>query len=249
MERITLHAFNAPDEPALCEEFMRQHRMVLEDFGITNVTTNNERWTHDPFCYVIVAMHEELGMVGGIRLQLDHAGIELPMEEAIRKMDPGISPILRDIRDEGNGEVCGLWNANRYANKGVAILLSHAVTALAMPAGAKRMVCFVAHYTQRHPSRNGFVVMQDVGDKGCFAYPIPSIKAIAMLNPDTLTLPHARHEQRLLIYSLRLRPEQVRVENPSGTPLEVTYRMKLRQDAMHGPAYERIQENRLRYCA
>lgn len=249
MEQITLYAFPAPDEPALCAEFMREHRKVLEDFGITNVTTNNEHWMHDPKCFVIVAQHPEQGMVGGIRLQLDHEGIELPMEEAIRKMDPAITPVLREIRDEGNGEVCGLWNANRYANKGVPVLLSQAVTAISMAAGAKRMVCFVAHYTKRHPARNGFIVLESVGESGCFTYPIPSIRAIAMVNPDTITLPHAMEHQRHLIYSLRLRPEQVRIEKPFDTELEVTYRMRLRNESIDDSLYARIQGERTFHAA
>ena len=172
MDKITLRAFIAPEQPELSQEFMREHRKVLEDFGIQNVSTNNERWMSDPNAFIIVALHETMGMVGGIRLQVASKDVPLPMEEAIGKLDPAIKKELEDLRVFGNGEVCSLWNANRYGHMGIPVILSQAVTAMATMANVKRMVCLVAHYTQRHPKRNGFVVMDSVGDKGCFSYPI-----------------------------------------------------------------------------
>jgi hypothetical protein len=249
-ERITLKAFRAPDEPELCAEFLLEHRKVLEDFGITNVTTNNDVWMHDPDCYVIVAQHEILGMVGGIRLKLDHPDSPLPMAEAIRKLDPKVDEALAELQPHGNGEVCGLWNAHRYNGKGIPVLLSQAVTALAVSAGARKMVCFVAHYTQKHPARNGFVVMDTIGDNGFFPnYPIPRIIAIAMVNPDTMLLEHANAAQRQLIYSLRLRPEQVRTETPGSTPLEITYRMRLNSNVHDLYAYQQIEVERLKVAS
>lgn len=245
MEKITLRAFRAPDESALCEEFLRQHRKVLEDFGIQNVSTNTDNWIHDPNAYIIVALHEALGMVGGIRLQIATEQVPLPMEEAIGKMDHRVKSELELLRPKGNGEVCSLWNANRYGHMGVPVLLSQAVTAMATMANARRMVCLVAHYTQRHPKRNGFLVMDTVGENGCFTYPIPSIKAIAMVNPDTMTLPHASNAQRQLIYSIRLRPRQVRIETPNSTPIEVHYDMCLQRNLIDLFAYQSIEEQLL----
>lgn len=247
IERLTLKAFIAPEEPELCAEFLAEHRKVLEEFGISHVTTNNEVWMHDPDCYVIVALHETLGMVGGIRLKLDRPDSPLPMAEAIRKLDPKVDEALAELQPFGNGEVCGLWNAHRYNGQGLPVLLSQAVTAMAVSAGARKMVCFVAHYTQKHPARNGFVVMDNIGDNGYFpSYPIPRIIAIAMVNPDTMILDHASTEQRQLIYSLRLRPEQVRMETPGKTPIEVTYRMRLNSNVHDLYAYQQIEQGRMR---
>jgi hypothetical protein len=246
-ERILMKAFKAPDEPALCEEFLMEHRRVLEDFGISHVTTNNEVWMHDPECYVIVALHPTLGMVGGIRLKLDRPGSPLPMADAIRKLDPKVDAALAELQPYGNGEVCGLWNAHRYNGKGVPVLLSQAVTAISVSAGARKMVCFVAHYTQKHPARNGFIVMDQVGDHGYFpGYPIPRIIAIAMVNPDTMLLEQATQEQRQLIYSLRLRPHQVRIETPGSTPIEVSYEMRLNSNVHDLYAYQQIEAERLK---
>ena len=245
MEKISLKAFRAPDEPALCQEFLREHRRVLEDFGITNVSTNTDRWMSDPNAWIIVALHPTLGMVGGIRLQMAGENVPLPMEDAIAKLDPRVREELETLRESGNGEVCSLWNANRYGNMGIPVLLSQAVTAMASMVGARRMVCLVAHYTQRHPRRNGFLTMEGVGEKGCFSYPIPSIRAIAMVNNDTIVLPDATPEQRHLIYSIRLRPCQVRVETPGRMPIEVRYDMQLQRGVVDMYAYRSIQESHL----
>jgi hypothetical protein len=247
MDTIKLKAFHAPDEPALCEEFLREHTQVLADFGIPQTVAPDNSWTQDPHCFVIVALHDELGMVGGIRLQMDRPNKSLPMEKTIENLDPRIREELLKLRVQGNGEVCGLWNANRYANKGVPILLSLAVTAIATQAESRCMVCFVAHYTKKHPSRNGFVTMTEVGDQGSFDYPIPRIRSIAMVNPDTVLLPHATYEQRQLIYSLRLRPQQTRVECPSGVEMHVEYDLLMGKYVIDMVAYQGIVLERLRH--
>ncbi|MEZ4738192.1 MAG: hypothetical protein R2818_02285 [Flavobacteriales bacterium] len=79
MEQLTFKAFRAISEPELCAEFLRQHRKVLEDFGIPNVTTNNDDWISDPDTYVIVAISDKEGMVGGIRVEIATDDRECPL--------------------------------------------------------------------------------------------------------------------------------------------------------------------------
>ena len=157
---IELHAFRAPERPDLCGEFLSEHRQVLADYGISKVSSNTNEWTTDPDCIVIVALHRELGMVGGIRLQRSMEGHLLPMERSLLTLAPMITDEISALRPFGLGEVCGLWNAHRFAGFGVPVLLSHAVTAVSLPVGMKRMVCLVAHYTERHPRSNGFMRME-----------------------------------------------------------------------------------------
>jgi hypothetical protein len=198
----------------------------------------------DEKCLVIVAMHPLLGMVGGIRLQMDHADAILPLELAVGKQDERVGAFLSRIRHLGNGEVCSLWNANRFANKGVPVLLSQAVTAISYPAGMQRMVCLVAPYTKRHPATNGFELVETVGDGGVFAYPRPDFQGIVMFNPDTHLLSTAHPLQRAVLMSLRVRPEQTRLEQPGRTPLEVHYRLRVNADAQYDAAYRCIVEDR-----
>ena len=132
--------------------------LVLAELGIPLVVKADESWIHDPSCYVIVATHPTEGMVGGIRLQLDHNPTRpLPMAVSLSELAPDIHTLLDQLRPFGNGEVCGLWSASRYAKRGVTVLLSLAVTAIAPMVGADRLVCFVGHHTKRHPEKNGFV--------------------------------------------------------------------------------------------
>ncbi|MBS1942246.1 MAG: hypothetical protein JST38_15355 [Bacteroidetes bacterium] len=245
-DKILLHAFKAPDEPGLCAEFLQEHRKVLTDIGVNEIVATENPWVSDPNCYVIVALHEEHGMVGGIRLQLAAPGVNLPMTDIIEKAFPQVHQAMDALLPWGNGEVCGLWAAHRYLGKGVPTLLSKAVTTISVAAGAGRMVCFVAHYTQKYPAKNGFIVMEDVGDHGFFpSYPIPRITTIAMVNPDTMLLEHASSEQRLSIYSLRLRPEQTRIERFGDTELEVEYKMRINANVHDLYAYGQIAAQRL----
>ena len=147
MEMIDLIAFRAPERPDLCMEFLREHRQVLADFGISKVSSSTAEWMNDRNCIVIVAMHGTLGMVGGIRLQRSTEGQRIPMERSLEQKAPTISDEIAALRPFGVGEVCGLWNSMRMAGHGIPVLLSHAITAVSLPPGMQRMVCLVAHYT------------------------------------------------------------------------------------------------------
>lgn len=249
VERVELYAFRASDDPALCAEFQMEHTKVLTDLGIPQTVLASTDWMRSPDVYVIVARHSTLGMVGGIRLHIDTGTMDLPMVETVEGMDPNIRNVLDTFRADGNGEVCGLWTANRYPGKGVAALLSQAVTSIANQVGIGRMVCFVAHYTRRYPARNGFIDMLEVGDKGYFDYPTPRIRTIAMINPDTILLQHASPEHRQLIYSLRMRPEQTRTEYNGGQTMEVRYALRISTGLIDLYAYQQIEEARLKYSA
>ncbi len=250
MDHIDLIAFRAPERPDLCEEFAREHHQVLVDFGITKVEPRTKAWVHDRDCIVIVALHPALGMVGGIRLQRSHEGTPLPIEASLLNLAPAIADEIAALRPHGVGEVCGLWNAARFARHGIPVLLSHAITTVSLPAGMKRMVCLVAHYTEKHPRTNGFIRMAGIGQGGTFPkYPIETHTAVAMVNPDTVLLPHAAEKQRQLIFSLRLRPDQVRHMEPAGHALEVRYSLRLSASHVDSETYASIQEAHLKHSA
>jgi hypothetical protein len=247
---LVIRAFQAPSDPERCTEFLREHRKVLEDFGITNVATNEETWMHDPYTYVIVAEHPELGMVGGVRIQLAHDDAQLPMVSAVGKYDDRVHAELDRLAGEGkNAELCGLWNAHRYVRRGLPLLLGYASTALASQLGLRTMVCLIAHYTLHHALKVGFTVLDEVGDGGTFSYPIPSIKAIALYVPDVISVDQAQSGHRQRVISLRLRPDQIAEEQPMGKPMTVDYRLNLRQSAQEVDQYQGIIESRLRYIA
>ncbi len=242
-EIIRIKGFRATDDPGLCSEFLRQHRKVLEDFGIANVTTNTEYWTTDPDTYVITAISDRAGMVAGIRVEMDKHRRPLPIEEALHRLDPSISDVLSRMRPAGNGEVCGLWNANSHGSLGLPALLAFAAVSIANQIDARKLTCLVAHYTIRHALRAGFVHIEELGNNGTFVYPIPSIKAIAMAIPDALTLASAPSDIRKDLISLRLRPRQVRETVLGERPIRLEYDLNLHTGTPPQDQYMAISED------
>jgi len=53
LQRFSIRAFRAVDEPELCEEYIKGHVKVLTDFGIANITSNNNEWTKHPHIYCL----------------------------------------------------------------------------------------------------------------------------------------------------------------------------------------------------
>jgi hypothetical protein len=249
MERIKIRAFKAVDEPATCEEFIRQHRKVLEDFGISHVNTNTDIWVHDPDTYVIIAESPNLGMVGGLRIEVASERRPLPIIGALTPLDPRITQVMREWEKEGCGEICGLWNANRFAGRGLPTLLGYAAVAIANQIGVRVLTCLIAHYTLRHALRLGFSIMEGVGEEGTFSYPIPSIKAIALVMTDTILIEGARNTHRLPVISLRVRPKQVRLEQVAAEPVLVEYDLQLDTHLVDVRAYHELHVERLRHSA
>ena len=249
MEQLTFKAFRATSEPDLCAEFLNQHRKVLEDFGIPKVTTNNDQWISDPDTYVIVAISDKEGMVGGIRVEIARGDRELPIESALYEMDHRIKGVVQDHAEFGTAEVCGLWNANRYSSKGLPLHLAFCAVSLANQLGIHSMVCLVAHYTLRHALKAGFVILENIGEGGTFTYPIPSIKAIAMAIPNVITLhsPNASFRQQL--FSLRLRPNQERLEMLGGEMVQVKYDLCVKGLLLDMTAYRSIETFREEFAA
>lgn len=237
---ITITAFKATDRPDLCARYAEEHRAILEDFGISEVVKPNEDWMRSEDCVVILAEHDELGYVGGIRVQRGGLGTPLPMESSMGTHAHQFTGLLRKYQDEPSAEVCGLWNAHRFAGKGLPLVLSMAAVSVANQAGLGVLYCFVAHYTLRHAVKVGFQIMEDFGDGGAISYPIPRIKSFAMVIPDTILLETAPERYRARIISLRCRPDQDSIEAPAGVPLGVRFRLRLPDNGARQEIYADI---------
>jgi hypothetical protein len=241
MEKIVIRAFRAVDEPTTCVEFERQHADVLHAIGVDNVVKPDADWMEDPDTVVFIAEHADLGMVGGFRLQKDKDGRPLPMERALKALDPGVSGALARLRDEGNAEMTALWNAHRFAGRGVPMLLMSAMVAAAHQLPLRHLSILVAEYMGTYAARNGCARMP-IGSNGEFTYPVPGIRSYAMAIEDLDVLPLARMEDRHRILSLRMRPEQVRIEKPKALPLEVHYRLLLNIAAAENPQLRQLRD-------
>lgn len=246
-EKITIRAFRAVDDPIACKEFARQHALVLEAIGVASVVKPDEDWQSDPDTIVFVAEHDELGMVGGFRLQRDKEGRPLPMQRALGELDPQVATVLAELRTRGNAEMTALWNAHRFAGRGVPMLLMSAIVATANQLTLGSLTILVAEYMGTYAQRNGCIRMP-VGDEGEFVYPIEEIRSYAMMISDLGVLSNAHLEDRRRILSLRMRPEQVRTETPKSVPLEVHYRLLLSGSMSNAP-YQQLVGDRQRYAA
>jgi hypothetical protein len=237
---VTISAFRAAEHPQLCERYLAEHRKVLEDFGVLQVVKESDPWqlSND---VVLVAEHSELGLIGGIRIQRRTSARPLPLEKAIANIDPKITSAI-DVYDEDDcGEICGLWNAHRFAGHGIPQLLSLAAISVANQTGIRTLFCFVAHYTLRHALKGGFIIMEQFGEGGALNYPIPQIKSFPMVIPDTILLEAAPAQYRQKLISLRCRPVQERIESPTGIPYGVRYQLLLGSAQFDPGIYSEIE--------
>jgi hypothetical protein len=208
-----------------------EHIRVLSDIGVTSVVKPGIEWCSDPDVVVVVAEHDQLGMVGGFRIQMDKQGSQLPMEKALTPLDARICDELSDLRRNGNGELTALWNAHRFAGKGVPFLLMSTLVAAASQLPLKHLTILVSNYMGPYAIRNGFKPFNGIGIEGKFTYPIPGYESYAMVLKDISLLEHLSLDDRHRIISLRIRPVQTRVEQPRSAQLEVNYDLRLDQAA------------------
>jgi len=223
MDRIVVRAFRAIDDPVRCLEYVNQHTKVLEDIGVFTALQPGLSWCMDPSVTVLVAEHEQLGMVAGIRIHKATYGSHLPMQHCMSVLDPSISARLASLLPNGNAEIAGLWNAHRFSGRGIPKLLMESAVATASQLGVYSLVTFIAEYVAPYATRSGFQLMADLRQGGVFAYPVPHIRTHAMILPDVLTISRAASEDRQRIVSLRLRTHQVRVERPKSSEIMVQY--------------------------
>lgn len=226
---IKFRAFHAPSEPETCQKYIEGHVKVLKDYGITNITSNNNEWVHWDFVWGIVAEDHEGNLLGGIRAQLANESQMLPVEKAIGKIDPNIHQIVKSYIDEGVGELCALWNAKSVAGMGLSIMLTRAGISIVNQISCKTLMGICADYTMGMFQRVGFVVDSSLGNKGEFIYPNENYiaRVLGILNAKDLSTAQPYDRERML--SLRNNPNQIFSEiSPKGNSIEIDYSLKLK---------------------
>lgn len=226
---IKFRAFHAPSEPETCQKYIEGHVKVLKDYGITNITSNNNEWVHWDFVWGIVAEDHEGNLLGGIRAQLANESHMLPVEKAIGKIDPNIHQIVKSYIDEGVGELCALWNAKSVAGMGLSIMLTRAGISIVNQISCKTLMGICADYTMGMFQRVGFVVDSSLGNKGEFIYPNENYiaRVLGILNAKDLSTAQPYDRERML--SLRNNPNQIFSEiSPKGNSIEIDYSLKLK---------------------
>ena len=227
MLKLKLTAFQPLNDLETSERFLKGHRQVLEDYGITNITSNNRVWFDMPCVYGVVAENEEGELVGGIRLQLADGEHPLPVEKAIGKIDPKIHDVVNRYYAEGVGELCALWNAKSVAGYGISLLLTRAGISIANQVNCNTMVGICGDYTLQMFTNVGFVVDNTLGTNGEFFYPKEDFIARVLGILDSKHLETAEEENRARMLDLRNRPIQHFEETGPKGIVAIDYKLLL----------------------
>ena len=229
-ERIIFKAFRAIDELESCFVYKEGHTSVLKDYGITNITSNNDEWMKNPNMYCIVAISDlSKEMIGGIRVQVSEEGTWLPVERAIGKMDNRIYDIVRNYRLNGGvGELCALWNSKSVAGIGLSILLTRAGISITNQLNINTLVGICGEYTLKMFQRVGFVVDHNLGLNGLFPYPKDEYTArvLGILNSSTLDTADPYDKER--IEFIRRHPDATASEQGTKSILEIEYQLLIK---------------------
>jgi hypothetical protein len=228
--KIILKAFKAVNEPLLCDQFLAGHGSVLKDYGVTNITSNTQKWMFNPSVYVVVAISENgEEVIGGIRIHIAD-GIEmLPVEKAIGKIDPNIHNIVSSYQSEGVGELCALWNAKKIAGLGVSMLLTYAGISLTNQINCKTLMGIGSDHTMEMFSKVGFTVDRSLGKNGDFVYPNENYiaRVLGILNSKDLSTAEEYSREKML--NLRNHPIQECTEpTPKSDSIQVAYELLLK---------------------
>lgn len=222
--KLKIFAFRAIDEPEICKDYIRGHIKVLTDFGIDNITSNNQIWTQNPAIYCLGLLNESNELLGGIRIQIANGIFPLPVEDAIGEMDGRIHRIVDyNAMNGGIGELSGLWIDNRLRGLGTGIYMVRAAIASASQLFFKTMIGICGDVTLQMFRDVGFVVEESLGKKGTFMYPNEELIAYAVGILDAITLNNAADHDKYIMESLRFDPFQSRQENEGKKEITINY--------------------------
>tara|TARA_R110001592_G_scaffold247051_1_gene509075 strand:- start:2704 stop:3456 length:753 start_codon:yes stop_codon:yes gene_type:complete len=228
LPHLKVRGFRTVDEPILCEQYLNGHVKVLADFGITNITSNNNLWIQNPNIYcLIVEDYETNEMMGGIRIQLADGILPLPVEDAVGYMDTRIYEMVNSFALNGGiGELSGLWIDNRLRGLGVGVYMVRAAIASSNQLNFKTMTGICGDVTLKMFNNVGFVVDKSIGNNGQFYYPNDELIAhlVGILN--AVTLEHAAEYDKKIMESLRANIKQQRIEEDTGKQVIIDYNIK-----------------------
>jgi len=223
-------AFRAVDELETCVRFLEGHVKVLQDYGITNITTNNAVWMTNPAIYVIVAESPDGSEIyGGIRVHVADGRTPLPLEAAIGKMDKRVYDIINSYIDSGTGELCGLWNNKKVAGYGLSLLLIRAGISIVTKINLNSLFTICADYTMPMVKRVGFTVEDSIGKNGDFVYPNENYIAKVLRKMNAISLDTAEEYDKNRILDLRDNPVQTFMELGPKGEMEIDYRLMIQR--------------------
>jgi ribosomal protein S18 acetylase RimI-like enzyme len=220
-------AFRAVDRPEICQDYIKGHIKVLADYGIKNITSNNNTWTENPDIYCLALISEENELLGGIRIQLANGTSALPIEDAIGHMDENIYEVVEShALNGGIGELSGLWLDNRLKGLGIGWYMVRAAIASAKQLNFKTMIGICGDVTLKMFSNVGFIIDKKLGNDGQFYYPNEELIAHAVGILNAITLDNALKYDKEIMISLREKIILNRVETDRGIDINIKYDLK-----------------------
>jgi hypothetical protein len=227
---FTFNAFRAIDEPEICSHFIEGHVNVLKEYGVTKVTSSNNEWMFNPYVFVVTVHENSTGkVVSGLRIHISNEEYPLPLEGAISQVDSKIKHIVSKYRDEGTGEIGGLWNSRAISGFGIgALFLSRTSLVIADQLNVRSLFALCAEYTLKPTLQKGFEIEEEIGNKGTFFYPKLDLVATLAILKDVKNLPLALKEERDYIFELRNNLQCERTEQTPKGPISIKYNLKIK---------------------
>lgn len=226
---IKLRLYRAIDDPDSCYKFITGHTHVLENIGVTKLSSANNEWMFNPNVYVIIVEDMDDGRVlGGARVHIATKEHRLPIESATNYIDPKVVDVINNHIQEGTGEICGLWNSREVAGLGIgAVFLTRAAVTISTQLGLKSLFALCAPYTVGLAQNLGYEIETSVGNNGTFYYPKLDLVATFMILKDVALLSGASEEEYEAIMQLRTNPISERIENYRKREVKLWYYLVL----------------------
>lgn len=249
VDKLNIVAFRTARENDLTQQFIREHLRVLEDIGLAPMFKPNLDWVNDPESTMVVAIHDTMGMVGGLRIQHHTTDLPMAIETAVTKLDKRFNEMIAPYKMAGTAELCGLWVAHRYVGNGLHKLLIPAGVAVASQLPITSLFTFAAEYMLQVTLDVGFSKIREVGREGELNYPIPSIRSYPLLIDDLFVLSNSLLKNRHQILSLRLRPFQESLVDPKNKAFLIRFALDRDQKDIKGTLAQESGTGKFRLSA
>lgn len=176
--QLAVKACRAPEALEDCRRNAAACLVVLEQYGIANITSARQEWWTDPDTFALLLQDSETGeAMGGVRLQRWGTGVPLPIECALEGVDRRVRAWVAGFAARGVGELCGLWRSPKLRGLGLGSRLTSMGIALATQARTDTLlgVCD----TRNLDVNLGLGFRRDLtlASQGTFAYPRPGLLA------------------------------------------------------------------------
>lgn len=230
LKKVRIKAFRATDDPDACDRFIDGHSKVLTSHGVDKVTSSNNEWKYNPEAYVIlIETGDGERVLGGSRVHKNGGTQELPLVEATVDLDRAVVEYVNKLREEGVGEVCGLWNSLEVAGMGIGSLFSiRCAVSILSQLNIQYSLALCSPYTARVAGNYGFNIEDGLGNNGTFYYPkIDLLATIVRLN-DVHTIPDGNAHEKERIFDLRKNPNQTKQEKGrKGAEFIIEYNLEI----------------------